>query len=63
MKKLQGINTYLGEVDIKGDVAKKMPDGRWATARSIGWCGIIYRVKAAWKVLRGYADIVVWELP
>ena len=62
LKKLYGTNVFLGERDLKDDGAsKQLPSGEWVKSRSIGWVGLGYRIKFAWRVLRGYADIVVWE--
>jgi hypothetical protein len=41
--------------------ATGLPDGRYVPARSLGWTGIPYRLRAAWMVFRGRADVVVWE--
>ena len=38
-------------------------DGNWVPCRPLGWPGIRgiwFRVKAAWLVLTGEADAVVW---
>lgn len=39
-----------------------MPDGRWVAARPLGRQGIYLRqrIKAAWMVFTGRADILVW---
>lgn len=33
----------------------------WVPARPIGFSGIRYRIKAAWLVLTGHADAVLWR--
>jgi len=34
--------------------------GIWVPARPLGLGGLIHRIKKAWKVFIGKADIVVW---
>jgi hypothetical protein len=34
--------------------------GKWTPVRPIGMGGFIRRIKMAWKVFTGHADIVTW---
>lgn len=62
MKKLMGTNVFIGERDLKdnGSVMQVKPN-RWVPMRPIGYIGIAYRIRCAWRVLRGQADIVQWK--
>lgn len=35
-------------------------NGKWVPARPYGWDNITYRMKAAWLVFTGKADVVIW---
>lgn len=35
-------------------------DGFYVPARPLGWTSIPYRIKAAWLVYTGKADVVTW---
>lgn len=45
-----------------GRVQCGLPDGRWVEARAEGWHGICLRkrLKAAWLVFTGRADVLQW---
>lgn len=60
---LYGVNVYVGERDIrpKGHAEKQLPSGEWVTARELGYVSALDRLKCALKVLRGEADIVIWQ--
>lgn len=40
-----------------------LPDGRWVAARPEGWHGLLLRkrLRAAWLVFIGRADVLLWE--
>jgi hypothetical protein len=40
-----------------------LPDGRWVAARPEGWHGLCLRkrLRAAWLVFTGRADVLQWE--
>ena len=43
---------------------REISPGRWRAARPMGMVGLpglLQRLREAWRVLRGRADIVVWE--
>lgn len=44
-------------------IARGLPDGRWVACRPEGWQGLClrHRVKAAWLVFTGRADVLTWE--
>lgn len=37
-----------------------LPNGTYAPARPLGYSSIIYRIKAAWLVITGRADALIW---
>lgn len=40
-----------------------LPDGRWVAARSLGWGGVClrHRLRCAWLVFTGRADVLQWQ--
>jgi hypothetical protein len=53
------IYTLFHLMDSVRTIHRRLADGRWVPARPVGgpsW----WRVKAAWSVLSGKADAVVW---
>lgn len=40
-----------------------LPDGRWVAARPMGWQGLSLRtrLRCAWLVFTGRADVLQWE--
>ena len=48
-------------VDMAGCVKKIHADGHESPARPVNRSGLFQRLKEAWLVLRGRADIVEWE--
>lgn len=42
---------------------KEVKPGRWVAARPLGWQGLCLfkRLKAAWAVFTGRADVLRWE--
>ena len=58
---MKGISTF--NADYLADdyeVHRQMEDGRWMLARPEGKTGVIHRLKQAWKVFTGRADVLVW---
>jgi hypothetical protein len=57
-------NTYTAD-HIKHEhcVQAGLPDGRWVMARPMGWSGLCLRMRlrAAWLVFTGRADVLMWE--
>lgn len=57
--------TYTPEQIIAnaGRVKAGLPDGRWVEARAEGWSGICLRLRlrAAWLVFTGRADVLKWQ--
>lgn len=45
-----------------GQCKAGLPDGRWVEARAEGWSGICLRLRlrAAWLVFTGRADVLQW---
>jgi hypothetical protein len=45
------------------NVACGLPDGRWVAARPMGWQGVCLRerLRCAWMVFTGRADVLQWE--
>ncbi|ACL06207.1 hypothetical protein Dalk_4529 [Desulfatibacillum aliphaticivorans] len=43
-----------------GTVLRQIKTGAWVPARPIGKTNLKYRLKAAWMVFAGKADVVVW---
>ena len=60
-QKLQGVNVFIGNKDIKDNGASCQYKNGWGTARRIGWFGFWHRIDCTLKVLFGYADIVIWK--
>ena len=59
---MEGTNTFYGERDLKDDGNQSSHDGvNYHKSRPIGFIGVFYRLKCAWKVAAGGADIVVWQ--
>lgn len=62
MSKLLGTNIFIGNRDLKDNgAAQHFVNGKWGTARPVGYIGFWHTLQCALKVLRGEADIVVWE--
>lgn len=59
---MQGVNIYQGERDLakKGSAECEVYPGHWELCRPIGYIGFFYKVRCAWRVLIGKADIVEW---
>ena len=55
MRKLQGVNIFNGESDIKSSVVSVK-----GSVRRVGYISIFLRLKCAFLVAVGKADIVVW---
>jgi hypothetical protein len=47
------------DLKTKG-ISQQLPDGRWIPARPMGYASFMNRVRCAWKVFTGEADIVEW---
>lgn len=59
---LKGTNVFYGERDIKDSGALQSHNGKnYYTSRPIGFISFLYRMKCAWKVASGNADIVMWQ--
>jgi len=58
-------NTYTPAqvVKLASEVSCGLPDGRWVAARPMGWPGLCLRkrLRAAWLVFTGQADVLQWE--
>lgn len=39
----------------------RLPDGRYVSARPLGFCSLRNRIRCAWLVYTGRADAVEWE--
>lgn len=54
--------TYTPEQLADYSVTCCLPNGKWVAARPLGWQGICLkrRIKAAWMVFTGRADVLVW---
>lgn len=48
--------------DITMDVSCGLPNGRYVMARPEGWggVGLCFRLKCAWLVFTGRADVLQW---
>lgn len=48
--------------DLMCCVARGLPDGRWVAARPESWAGLRlrFRLKCAWLVFTGRADVLQW---
>lgn len=55
------VNVFYADqlADRLNNVTAKV-DGRWVAARPIGYIGFFHRVRCAWEVFRGRADILKW---
>lgn len=44
-------------------VRRRLSDGRWVPARSMGYPGLclFHRLRCAWLVFTGRADVLLWE--
>ena len=56
---MKGINTFKVS-ELKNHSMHKYVNGRWVPARPIGLTGFCYRIKCAYLVFAGKADIVQW---
>ena len=57
---MRSINTFKVN-ELKNNSMHKYINGRWVSARPIGLTGLKYRIKCAYLVFVGKADIVQWE--
>ena len=56
---MKGISQFTVK-ELKGWSCDAEISGIWTPARPLGLGGLFYRIKMAWKVFTGKADIVVW---
>jgi hypothetical protein len=65
--KLCGTNIFCGEQNFKHQDGvhcdRQMPDGSWKPSRPLGYDSMLHRIKCAYLVLKGTADIMVWLNP
>ena len=56
-------NTFTAEQIKAWNVSSSSDGKRWIPARPCGWQGIALRLrlKAAWRVFTGRADVLTWE--
>ena len=59
--KIRGMNVFVGERDLKDNGVTAEVNGKWVTARPIGYMSLWHQIKCAWLVFREKADMVVWE--
>lgn len=59
MKKYPNIFFLKDLTDLVNTVSTEI-NGEWIPARPIGYPSLLSRIKAAWMVLTGKADVVVW---
>ena len=45
---------------LHGGCDQEYAPGQWGPARPVGYFSIKYRIKAAWMVFTGKADVIVW---
>ena len=57
---MKGINEITAEELKHWSTTVETTQG-WKLARPIGRTGIIRRIKKAWKVFTGRADVLVWH--
>jgi hypothetical protein len=57
---MKGINEFTAEQIKHWNCVRETVDG-WKLARPIGRGGIIRRLKKAWKVFTGQADVLIWH--
>ena len=60
---MQGVGTFhvRSLIYSANDTQTQLPDGRWVPARPIGMWGLMPRLRAAWRVFTGKADVLVWD--
>lgn len=65
MSKFQNVPTVYKLEQLKelDSCKKEIKPGRWVTARPMGWQGLCLRrrLKLAWEVFMGRADVLRWE--
>lgn len=56
-------STQLLKLAFNSGISVGLPDGRWVPARPEPWRGLMLRrrIKAAWLVFTGRADVIQWE--
>ena len=60
--KIRGVNVFDGISELKSNCYFKDEQNNISgVARKEGYYGFIYRIICMWRVLTGYADIVVWR--
>ncbi len=63
---MQGVPRVYSAEDLKPSehcqVAVGLPDGRWVRARPLGFQALMLRerLKQAWRVFMGHADVLEW---
>jgi hypothetical protein len=57
---MKGVNEFTADQLKHWSEYAQTVDG-WKLARPIGSCGIVLRLKKAWKVFTGKADVLIWH--
>jgi len=59
---MKGISEFTAEEIKHWNVSRKTKGNRWLPARPEGYHGnYIWRLKKAWKVFKGEADVLTWD--
>ena len=63
--KYKSVNIFFSDRDLNPNTqttaTQTEKDGKWVMARPIGYIGLLHRIKCAWEVFQGRADIIKWH--